>query len=132
MTTITEDYCDFEIAKLLKKKGFDIPCNCYGAYNGVNLTYRLCITDKYTNWNKHTDKFIISCPTLQMAMRWLSEKHNLFIQITVDFSDGAYPMYDVCVIDLAKCTSIVINGYNRYSYEEAIKAGIKYCLENLI
>ena len=67
-----------------------------------------------------------------MARKWLKKVHNLFIQITVDFSDGAYPMYDVCVIDLAKCTSIVINGYNRYSYEEAIKAGIKYCLENLI
>ena len=132
MATIKEDYVSFEIAKLLKEKGFDIPCNCYGAYNGVNLTYRLCITDKYTNWNKHTDKFIISCPTLQMAMKWLREVHNIFIQITVDFSDGAYPMYDVCVVDLARCTSIIINGYNRYSCEETIKAGIKHCLENLI
>ena len=26
MATITEDYCDFETAKLLKEKGFNEPC----------------------------------------------------------------------------------------------------------
>lgn len=28
MTNITEDYVSFETAKLLKKKGFDEPCEC--------------------------------------------------------------------------------------------------------
>ena len=65
-------------------------------------------------------------------MRWLREMHNLFIQITVDFSDGAYPMYDVCVVNLAICTSIVVNGYDRYSYKEAVEVAIKYCLEKII
>ena len=26
---ITEDYCSFEVAKLLKENGFDVPCNHY-------------------------------------------------------------------------------------------------------
>ena len=130
MATITEDYVSFEIAKLLKEKGFDAKCDKCCVYFAdddirvLNLKYpksaQLLIEDRYP------------CVTIQMAMKWLREVHNIFIQITVDFSDGAYPMYDVCVVDLARCTSIIINGYNRYSCEEAIKAGIKHCLENLI
>ena len=128
MTTITEDYCDFEIAKLLKKKGFDIPCNCYGAYNGVNLTYRLCITDKYTNWNKHTDKFIISCPTLQMAMKWLREVYNF--HIWVEPSHDKEGLYNAHVKVDWWSNNWAGVGYN--TYEKAVEAAIEYCLKILI
>jgi hypothetical protein len=122
MATITEDYVSFETARLLKEKGFHEDCKCqYG--KGGSISWTSCNNGNVTTFAR---------PTIQMTMKWLSEKHNLFIQITVDFSDGAYPMYDVCVVDLARCNSIIVNGYNRYSCEEAIEAGIKHCLENLI
>ena len=136
---INEDYVSFEIARQLKEKGFNEQCFTY--YDNTNDSINRFDKGYHFNntsypwgvpYNINNAKKYVCAPTLQMAMKWLREAHNIFIQITVDFSDGAYPMYDVCVIDLAKCTSIVINGYNRYSYEEAIKAGIKYCLENLI
>ena len=109
MITIKEDFVSFETAKLLKEKN----CPDFG-YS--------CICDSEGN----------KAQTQSIIMKWLREKYNLFIQITVDFSDGAYPMYDVCVVDLARCTSIIVNGYNRYTYTQACEAAIKYCLENLI
>lgn len=112
MATISEDYVSDETFKLLKEKGFDDSC-CRFVVESDETYHR-------------------GAPTLQMAMKWLREKHNLFIQITVDFSDGAYPMYDICVVNLATCISFIVNGYNRYSYKEAVETAIKYCLENLI
>jgi hypothetical protein len=126
MERYDEDYVSFEVAKLLKEKGFPQGTfRCHYIIDG-NIHYK-----SFENRCGFGDYDIIA-PTLVMAMKWLKEKYNLFIQITVDFSDGAYPMYDVCIIDLAKCTSIIVNGYNRYSYIQACEAGIKYCLENLI
>ena len=127
---ITEDYVSFEIAKLLKEKGFDTPCNCYGAYNGVNLTYRLCITGKYTNWNKHTDKLIISCPTQQMVMKWLREVHNICIVVTPSMFWGKY---NVSIYKKDTDYPIGFDGDSLIpSYEQACNAAIKYCHENLI
>jgi len=132
---IEEDYVSFETARLLKEKGFDAPCNCYGAYNGVNLTYRLCVTDKYTNWNKHTDKFIISCPTLQMAMKWLREKHNLVVEPFIQ-EDVKYVWYIHRIETmfnkkyLVFCWASKNTKYERY--EEACEAAIGYCLKHII
>ena len=144
MAAIKEDYCDFETAKLLKEKGFDVPCNCYGGYDGVGLTYRLCITDKYTNWNKHTDTNIISCPTLQMSMRWLREMHNLFIEIQCYGCEAdkkahfeySYVISEYVKINTGICTVFGLEkrkAKSRFSsYEEACEEAIKYCLEHLI
>ena len=60
-----------------------------------------------------------------MTIEELINKHNLFVEITVDFSDGAYPMYDCAVIDLAICDKHHIRGYDRYSYSQAIEYGIE-------
>lgn len=121
---ITEDFVPYETAKLLVKKnfGYDAEYESYYTLHGEIVYFK----DNSNEIN------IAPHITLQMAMKWLREKHNLFIQITVDFSDGAYPMYDVCVFKLATCTPIIVNGYNRYSYKEACEAAIKFCCENLI
>ena len=126
---ITEDYVSFETAKLLKEKGFDERCTHY--YKNEKYLVDL----GYTNIHSYTNSDLVeefAAPTLPTAMKWLRRKHNFFIQVTVDFSDGAYPMYDVCVIDLARCTSIIVNGYDRYNFIQAYETAIKYCLENLI
>lgn len=78
---IEEDYVSFEIAKLLKEKGFDEPTTksyyTEGFENPMIFSHDLlpCI---------QTDEFL--CPTLQMAMKWLREVHHLVIQIEfIDF-----------------------------------------------
>ena len=60
MKQITEDYVSFEIAKLLKEKGFDIPCDSYYTYfeSGVTLYkgYLPEFSDSNINHNKHNDR----------------------------------------------------------------------------
>ena len=129
---ITEDYVSFEVAKLLKEKGFDEPIwTCYEDDNEV------IFGDKY-NWNNspfgHT-----SAPTLQMAMKWLREMHNIHIAALcpiVDVDTDVFGVkYNVVISNLknnclAFNTGIEDNEYD--TYEEAVEAAIEYCLENLI
>ena len=122
---MTEDYVSFETAKLLKEKGFDIPLSYY-----YNSDGRKGYATSY-NWNQTTGDFPdYSCPTLQMAMKWLREIHNIFIEISVDemLKDEGYQWA------LYYNSTKEIRPYSGWgdSYEEACEAAIKYCLENLI
>ena len=79
MAIITEDYVSFETAKLLKKKGFDEIC-----YLGYNKNGEYVPTNNRTNSQIIQPDFcFICCPTLQMAMKWLREVHNIFIAIEI-------------------------------------------------
>lgn len=127
---ITEDYVSYEIAKLLKEKGFYQ--DFYNSfmpvwhYNGNNKVLSFTEDDSYPS---ETQEWY-SAPTLQMAMKWLREKQ---IFITIGFCD--YPTLhksewipEVCTHD-----SIFDEPSIAYStYEEACEAAIKYCLNNLI
>lgn len=52
---VTEDYCSFEVSKLLKEKGFN------NDYPKGDCTQYAC--------------------TLQMAMKWLREEKDIFIEV---------------------------------------------------
>ena len=130
---ITEDYVNFEIAKLLKEKGFDAECD-YLYVDGKLIRTHGCSC----NWNDGEMLFAdykneCSAPTLQMAMKWLREVFNLFISIQIH-TDGSYiwyvynTIYDTCKGTDADKESDSL----QHSYEEACEAAIKYCLENLI
>ena len=125
---ITEDYVSFEIAKLLKEKGFDTECD-YLYVNGklVRAQGFAC------NWNNGETLFTdykneCSAPTLQMAMKWLREVHKIYISISHRLSHNA---------DNDICFSFWINEGETtdgewLSYEEACENAIRYVLENLI
>lgn len=65
---ITEDYVSFEVAKLLKEKGFDEPVKHFYFINGT-FANDLAITK-----NSYTRHY--AAPTIQMALKWLREVHN--------------------------------------------------------
>lgn len=136
---VTEDYVSFEIAKLLKEKGFDSVCHSHyypfhypdgsikyekdmGAQKGTKTWYNV-----YSLKNLPKDHYL--APTLQMAMKWLREVHNIHITMEVE-NNGNYIGY------LYHTTGVNIQGWDRRlsktSYEEACEAAIKYCLENLV
>jgi hypothetical protein len=128
-----EDYVSFEIAKLLKEKGFDEDTIC------VYIGRYLLIKGEGTISNA-TDMPIIPAPTLQMAMKWLREVHNLFIEI--HFYQDTYedvccevgwkePTYNYRVIGIGNNDADYVDAdFN--SYESACESAIEYCLENLI
>jgi hypothetical protein len=136
---ITEDRVTFEIAKLLRDKGF--PQNIeHDAWYVVKEFSTGC------HWNSCTykvgditreydEKCCIVMPTLQMVMKWLREKHNLFVfpfpqMNTNKFWTEIYQLSDNQEWENLYYESIDLQDYS--TYEEACEAAIKYCLENLI
>ena len=124
---ITEDDCSFEVAKLLKEKGFDEGCNSYFISDN-----EIALISNRRDFNNHG--VYLSAPTHQMAMKWLREVHQLHISIKPTWALG--DMREPCrweydIINLA--TSVDPMYYvGKNTYEEAVEAGIKYCLENLL
>ena len=130
---ITEDYASFEIAKLLKEKGFDWDCQyCYIDEDDSDKEQ----LEVPTGYDAEID-----APTLQMAMKWLREVHNLHI-ITLPYAPfdrhSYHPDFEADKVYIAQLFRgiIPIDGIGRsvikLTHEEACEAAIKYCLENLI
>ena len=141
---IKEVYVSFEVAKLLREKGFEEICNAY--YEDYGTKQSLFISNKRGSFNigykqhddlalrfnTQKDNYKCSAPTQQMAMKWLREKHNLFICIEYDppvFSAEIYKMDEVDEYGSAKrIPPIFVNK----SFEMVCEAAIKECLENII
>ena len=118
---ITEDYVSFEVAKLLKEKGFDWNCESRRFY-----------LEPYYDQESPDGVY---APTLQMAMKWLREIHNLSVEVYRTACG-----YIGCIVSIPSGTDIKFleeNGddlpsgtYTKWEY--ACEAAIKYCLEHLI
>ena len=134
---MNEDYVSFETAKLLKEKGFDESTSM------VYMSYgELCKLDRFesirnSNYNDITKSYFkYTAPTLQMAMKWLRETHNISVRARYDeVEDEKERIYcawffDILSMNPYKTLVEPEQGYS--SYEEACEAAIKYCLENLI
>lgn len=111
---ITEDYCSFEISKLLKEKGFDEPC--------TELN-KLCLRDG--------EKPVLKV-THQKVMKWLREAHNLFIEISTSIDLNGKYHFSYTILD--KECKYVRRLYTDFDwdYEDAVEAALKYSLKNLI
>lgn len=128
---ITEDYVSFEIAKLLKEKGFDTPCDrWYSEYTPQYYGHEKHICIEFDEHNRYENnyEFICYAPTLQMAMKWLRKVRNYHIWVEPSHDkEGLYNAYIKVGWWLNKWAGI---GYN--THEQACEAAIKYCLESLI
>ena len=127
---ITEDYVSYEVAKLLKEKGFDIPVR-YEYHFVHNINQKPQFHRHLHNFNgeeygRLRSKWY-SAPTLQMACKWLREEKRLVISIDLNYSDNSYSY----IIDSIIEHRIVGYGLGK-TYEEAVEAAIKVTLENLI
>ena len=130
MVTITEDYVSFEVAKLLKEKGFDEYTFSDYSEEGV-----IGFNEVETRIAKGYQR-----PTLQMAMKWLRLEHNIHIEphiVKTKCSYGYMPNY----IDLKELKQHFpfdefdfsnADKYVSITYDKACEATIKYCLEKLI
>lgn len=129
MATIEENYVSFETAKLLKEKGFDVPC--MGRYSVRSKEFHLDCTRLCNNGGL----FECSAPTLQMAMKWLREVHNIGIfpsTYTHIVDRKTIHSYGTAIINLKTYELMTDNYLSNDTYEDAVETAIKYCLENLI
>lgn len=130
---IKEDRVTFEIAKLLRDKGFsqntfEIDCNVCYKYNG-----NLCNNAKSISGVDREISYI--APTIQMVLKWLREVHNLFVfpfpqMNTNKFWTEIYQLSDNQEWENLYYESIDLQDYS--TYEEACEAAIKFALEHLI
>ena len=130
---IKERYCSYEVARLLKEKGFSEPVRSFyliddAHSNAVNVTYTI------TYRNVNSAKAILR-PTHQMACDWLREVHYICITIYPDNEKG----FEAVFYDIESDVEITLQSFGIYdfhifgnSYEEAVEAAIKYSLENLV
>jgi len=133
---ITEDYVSFEVAKLLKEKGFDGQCSGMYTKNGDLLKTNF---KRITNSEKR--EFPIDAPTLQMAMKWLREIQGINIyargvwkDVEVQYGDWepAVVGYEWFVESLIDDTYSKMSKESFLTHEEACEEAIKYCIKNLI
>lgn len=128
---IEEKYVPFEIARLLREKGFDEPC--FGAYTETNHDITM-FNGKIKN--SEYGNALYTAPTLYMTMEWLRIEHNLFIDIRAGETNQK-TWYDFDIIPI-NGKEIDWETFDDIPFiecevpEEAIKIAIKYCLENLI
>ena len=125
-----EQYVTFEVAKLLKEKGFDWECNTYlytiNVYNYGVEPCRFQINDS-KNSELASDK--MTAPTQQMACRWLRKEKG--IHILPEISEvKENPKYYCMIWKTSTLESFIIELFD--SYEDAIEAALQYCLTNLI
>lgn len=112
---ITEDYCSFEVAKLLKEKGFEGICDY--AYSNKGNYFEI---DR-----SNFDEVYCLRPTHQMAMAWLRKK-GLHINITYKNRPMSTFLYYWSIAEHED-----IKGLEQ-TYKEAVEESLKYCLQNLI
>ena len=114
---ITEDYVSFEVAKLLKEKGFITPCK-----------WLYCRDGTFWYIGSVWDKEMFPAPTLQMAMKWLREEKNVYIEIRRSVNTFLFG----AIIRKSDEDNFHQIPRTLDSYEQAVEAALKYALENLI
>ena len=130
-----EDYVSFEVAKLLKEKGFNESCDNYYDQSS-DEPQQLTLDEMYYSY----DEFI-KAPTHQMACKWLRKEHNLYVSPKYRCfcgskkNDKPYYKWEDRVLKLPSNNQIhpQIYGIHEYyeTYEEAVEAALKYSLKNL-
>ena len=113
-----ESYISFEIAKLLKEKGFDWKTQYVYTEDGTGS-----MPPKMGKWKAKSN---IPKATHQMTCAWLREK-GVFFCIHPD-----YPISKNYMVEFYDdgVPSGIFGAYEKY--EDAVEAAIEYSLENLI
>jgi hypothetical protein len=134
----------FEIAKLLKEKGFDELCNNHYSqalfegtnpdWEGVFPKYSVFKHSDYHNNSKPNNNnlwFECSAPTISEVIMWLYEKHGVWVVVNIDIQNRWY--FELFNLKDKRNAEILIDDeYWLNSPTEAYEVAIEYCLTNLI
>lgn len=118
-------HVSFELAKLLKEKGFDKIGKFYYPDDGNLL-----------NKNKGSIRHIayrIQAPTIAEVVMWLYEKHMVWISVSMENNEeDKISFYYSITENVDSQTYFRIRKSNYNSPTEAYEAAIEYTLKNLI
>lgn len=146
---IAEDYVSYEIAKLLKEKGFNEATFHDYDEEGKRWFEEVLVC--------HNSQGGIACPTLQMAIKWLREVHSILVVIDYNYECTSksycykiyclgkngkpkrFPVEGVAYDDEGNANRDIIyyrdfqlSDSEYATYEQAVDGALYYCLEYLI
>jgi len=126
---IHEEICTYEVCKLAKEKGFDVPT--FGYYRiDTEDWYR---TDVYDDWNDSTIRY--SAPTQSLLQRWLREEKGIIVEVFVDDDSNMPITYNIHQYKDFEWKCMCHHHGNYYSIEDweiCLSDALKYALENLV
>ena len=136
---IKEAYVSFEIAKLLKKAGFDVPIRTLYDEHGDFLIY----SSNISNSENFCGLEYYSAPTHQMTILWLLEEKLIWIEGALHTTVPTFTYY-ISVLEPEDNNSKfpyrikefrdsdIKEKYMFASLEDAINSAILHALQNLI
>ena len=100
---LKEDYCSYEVAKLLKEKGFNEPIRCW-----------------YDNFQDFHEEGVRMSNT------------DCLPPTIMDHWEGYIDSFEISIYSHASTIIVPNEIIHHTDYIEAIEAALKFCLENLI
>lgn len=120
---IKERYVNFEVATLLRDKGFNEPCR--GVYEEKVLRINtLC------DWLNSDFSEYVAAPTQAMACDWLTENYK--IHIDVSFVSGKGFVGSICDISNSDNTLYMLDTKANTSIESVYNEALKCILTTMI
>ena len=140
-----DEIVSFETAMLLKEKGFNEPCSyfyednelcklCYYQGDGTGFARNSSpINDRLS-----CEEMQCTAPTQSLAQKWLRETRNITFNANPHSNDGEIIyVVTIKVISSNKYIdfNVMMDASNKATmfdtYEDAIDAGLKYCLKSI-
>lgn len=123
---IQEDYCSFEVSKLLKEKEFDIKTGEWQVRGNVNNIFKYEHKHE-VKFNPSSYKEVYNCPTHALAIKWIRENFGIWIVIEPNLQNNRCWFQIISKNYKGDGNSDFFN-----SPEEATEAALLYTLQNLI
>ena len=113
----------FELAKLLKEKGFKSESKAFYDGSGELL--------HYNHSNNVMQRFRYEAPTISEVVMWLYEKHGIWIGVICDVGNDLLFTFKIYSTNIGE-ERCIVNGNMYESPTEDYEAAIEYTLKNLL
>ena len=133
MGKIFEDHCSLEICKLLDKRGFNEDTDYIFHYYEED-SYGWCF-ERILPEDKFNEERMLHCPTHQMALKWLREKHKIgiFPSIYPHTVDGfTIHSYGVAIVNLNDFSLMDTGYFYSDTYDGSVGHSISYVLRKFV
>ena len=130
---IHEEICTYEVCKLAKEKGFDVPTHyAYNENRQKAMYMELCLN------RNAKDSHSISAPTQSLLQRWLREEKEVFVEVYTrphfaTTQTKTFYVWNIQYYDCKQAYRIFQAPQDTfYTYEEALEDALKYAFKNLV
>jgi hypothetical protein len=124
---MNEPYVDYELAKLLKEKGFDEPCNYFFKYSSKVIYFGTEFK------NSQIGELFFNAPTIRDALKWLKKKYGIYASPIEQGNSDEPPtgQYTWCVSK----DSVIYRNHTvseKLTWADAGKEALKFALINVV